>query len=307
LDSVKQWRKKALLLPFDTRQNFERDAVIAFLVINRIDLLPELAIRSVLANCNNRIVVGYVRESDVEGLPKDSRVEYLQIPLSNDLGSPNSFGSYLPFSQQEFFVLVAYKWILLKMLFEGGASMVIYSDLDVIWFEDVAELLTRAHESFPNVKVMVQSATIDPSNPKLCMGLISLTRSPQVLDLLEDCFKNHKDRALSGEMIGDDDVITDYYRQEGNQSWIKELPQSRFPVGMLLNTVKKVTLFPGLTSPSPSIFHANYVIGLSNKLLLLSIARSLQKGKWFFPRLSFEQKLLYLSKYLKDKWRRLKK
>jgi hypothetical protein len=59
------------------------------------------------------------------------------------------------------------------------------------------------------------------------------------------------------------------YRELNFPSWIKELPQATFPVGSMVNLYSKKNLFPGLKGPSSYIFHANYVVGINNKILLL--------------------------------------
>jgi hypothetical protein len=279
------------------------NAIIAFLVINKMGKLPELAINSVLKNSNNRIAVGYIRDSDIENLPTHPRMEFIKIPISLNFKDIDFTNQYLPFSKQEFFILVTYKWVLFKMLLERGDSHIIYSDSDVLWFSDVASSLEAAHKSLPGVKVLIQSATVDPGVPQLCMGLISMIDSEEVRGLIDTCFLNHQSRAGAGEMVGDDDVITDYYHSNYQGTWIRELPQSTYPVGMLLNTVKRSSPFPGLTSPRPALFHANYVVGLSNKLLLLSIANSLQSEKSYFLDLRMKQKAVFALKCLKQ-WRR---
>jgi hypothetical protein len=66
-------------------------------------------------------------------------------------------------------------------------------------------------------------------------------------------------------------VVTLINRELGFPVWITELPQTTFPVGRMLKLYKKNSVMPGLSSPIPFIFHANYVVGLQNKRLLLKL------------------------------------
>lgn len=246
---------------------------------------------NILEHTKKLIVVGYIDDEDIEGLPTGQRILYLRIPTKNIDFNFSGTKDYLPFDRQMFFVLVAYKWELFRLLFECGVSQVIYSDLDVIWFADLSEFLAHAHRQIPGAKVFVQSATVDPSRPQLCMGLISMLNSPEVIKMISDCFGEHYSKAISGEKIGDDDVITDYYSRMHYPSWIRELPQSTFPVGMLVNLLHRTSGFPGLVSVRPLMFHANFVVGLKNKLLLLKIAGSLIDGRNRYSQLTAEQRL----------------
>ena len=280
--------------------DYKGTSVVAFLVINKIRDLPERAIKAVLDSCEDQIVIGYINIADISHLPKDRRITYLRIPTSIPESSKNSDGKYLPFSNQDFFVLVAYKWELFRLLFEAGVERIIYSDLDVIWFRNVSEILDKAHAANLNTKMFIQSATIDPSTPQLCMGLVSMIKSDEVLKMIRECFIEHLARATAGEMVGDDDIITIYFQNHSAQAWIKELPQSTFPVGMLINLVKRSSSFPGLSSPKPAIFHANYVVGLENKILLLSMANSMFCRKNVFSDLTIKQSIRLLSKKLRQ-------
>ncbi len=288
------------MLTEELKTEFKDKTVVTFLIINRIKELPERAIRAVLESCEDRIVIGYINSADISHLPRDKRITYLRIPTSIPESAKSSGGEYLPFSNQEFFILVAYKWELFRLLFEAGVSRIIYSDLDVIWFRNVSEILDKAYAANPVIKVFIQSATIDPSMPQLCMGLVSMIKSEEVLKMIHECFSEHLARATAGEMIGDDDIITSYFQNLSVQGWIKELPQSTFPVGMLINLVERTSSFPGLSSPNPAIFHANYVVGLDNKILLLRMAESMFHGKNFFLELTFRQNIRLVIKKIRQ-------
>jgi Nucleotide-diphospho-sugar transferase len=293
------------LLGRELESQLDGKSVVTFLIINKINDLPQAALSNILEKSDALVVVGYINDQDIEDLPRDQRLLFIKIPTSAVNLSSKSGDKYLPFSNQEFFILVSYKWELFRILFAAGVTRIIYSDLDVTWFTDVSQILDSAHARNPDVKLFIQSATTDPSNPQLCMGLVSMINCIEVSEMISQCFTEHHTRAMSGEMIGDDDVITNFYQNNLNSSWIRELPQSTFPVGMLLNLVNRSSRFPGLVSPKPAMFHANYVVGLDNKLLLLKLATSAMRGENAFLRLPVRHKIRLTGKAMRQLRRRL--
>lgn len=258
-----------------SQENLKSTPIVVYLVINRIKDMPRIAIESCLMHSNSNIVVGYLHESDLTDIPVSPRISFLKLDQIEKIGLNQVHGKYFAYDTFNFFALVAYKWLLFKKLFEQGVAHIIYCDLDVIWFSDVSKLLVEAHKQIPGNRVLIQSATTMASSPRLCMGLASFLNSSEVLKLIDNCFQIHVKEIESGNQIGDDDVISKYYKDNGYPIWIRELPQIAYPVGNMINAYKKKSIFPGLNPPEPAIFHANYTIGENNKILLLKIARSM--------------------------------
>ena len=245
------------------------ESVACFLLINKIDVLPHLSVRSCLENTSLQIVVGYINESDLADLPISDRIR--KVRLSTEiLEKPLDLGQYFDFSNPSFFQLVVLKWELFDLLFKEGVQHLIYSDLDVLWFDGLQNDLVSFHKTRSNVKFLIQSATQEVAFPRLCMGLVSMVRSEEVSQLIQNCRKNHVEGLRKNPFLGDDDVVSNYYVQTGYPNWILELPQSTFPVGNLANLFLKFDFFPGLKPPKPRMFHANYVVGNRNKVLLAS-------------------------------------
>jgi len=249
--------------------------IVVYLLINRINEMPRMSIQSCLDNSTSKIVIGYLNESDLIDIPVDPRVSILKLETLSNLSANGSESKYKAFDSLDFFILVTYKWLLFKQLFSDGVQHLIYSDLDVLWFDDVSQVLVQTHREFTSSKLLIQSVTTTPSKPSLCMGLVSIINSPETQNLIDYCYKEHIREVQSGNKIGDDDVISAFYTSHGYPDWIRELPQVTFPVGMLLNTYVRNSLFPGLCSVKPYIFHANYVVGEKNKILLLKLANKL--------------------------------
>jgi hypothetical protein len=274
------------------------EPIVAFLVVNKIKELPNLSIQSALANTSASIVVGYFSDEDIVDIQPHPRLYRLKLNNDED-SSQNTNTVYSDFGKLEFFYLVTFKWILLQKLFGLGFKILIYSDLDIAWFKDAVAEITLLFNDLPNVHVAIQSATLIPSQPRLCMGFAAFRRSEEVDELIRVCHLNHLSAVKNSQMIGDDDVVTTYYTSDPKPNWILELPQVSFPVGILMNAFVRNRTIPGLNLPLPFIFHANYVVGERNKRLLMQYAmhRIFLESK--FATFSLEMRIFLLLKRLR--------
>jgi hypothetical protein len=246
-------------------------SVVCLLVINYIETLPNVAIGSVVENSDCLIVVGYLDEADIRDLKYQENVYFYRLDplLSGHQG--NSGRLYQDFSTDQFFELVKLKWQLLQVLIRSNFDHIIYTDLDVVWKTDLAAEMYQAHQLRPEVKIYIQSFTEEPSNPRLCMGFISFISTAKVADFLTSAQLAHNTISREVKHFGDDDAITHVFKDQNFPCFVQELPQSTFPVGSLLNLYSRKQAFPGLYTPQPKLFHANYVIGLENKVVLLRL------------------------------------
>jgi hypothetical protein len=241
-------------------------------MINNIKEMPEISIGSCLENSESKIYIGYIDDRHLENLPKNDRIVPLKLEITNLHFQIHPESTYTSFDKLNFYDLVTLKWVLFTEIFRLGYGSLIYSDLDVIWYSNVEENFKKFFENRLDVDVLIQDQSLDVNLPKLCMGLVSLRRTPRVEALIQRCFLEHKSRVANGELIGDDDVATDFYVSEKFPGWIYRLPQISYPVGMNFNAYLRNSKFPGLKPPRPLIFHANYVIGETNKRLLMRLA-----------------------------------
>jgi hypothetical protein len=244
---------------------------ICLLIVNRIEVLPQLAVESIFSCSPFPVVVGYVHESDLEQIPSRPNLYFFKLSAEQANVQAESGLDYQDFSTDNFFELVKLKWILFRKLMEANFEHIIYSDLDVVWQEDLAAEMYTAHSERPGVHIFVQSFTSEPSTPRLCMGFISFKNSDTVADFFKLAELNHKVFSSGDKHFGDDDAITMTYKDQGYPSLLEELPQSTFPVGSMLDLYTKKKAFPGLSTPIAKLFHANYVVGLENKLILLQL------------------------------------
>ena len=255
----------------DTQFSNLSEPIVVFLVVNKIKDLPNLAIGSCLKNSTSKVVIGYVSELDLLGIEPNPRLYKHKINMENSTINYGT-GSYSEFGKLDFFYLVTFKWLLFRELFDLGFELIIYSDLDVAWFGDATTEINSLFQKNANLDLAIQSATMAPTDSRLCMGFVAMRSSTRTEKLITVCHQNHLKSVLGGKMVGDDDVITEYYVENEKPAWILELPQVSFPIGILMNAFIRDSAIPGLNLPVPFIFHANYVVGERNKRLLMRLA-----------------------------------
>lgn len=254
-------------------------SVVSLLIVNDMGSLPEIAINSILAKSEDDIAIGYVNDGDILGLPKNPRIEYLKLDESElDL---NVDSTYQDFNADFFYSIVQLKWALLERLLERDYGYVVYNDSDVVWVNNPLPSLLGGFKLNPEVFLYVQSFTESIDNPRLCMGFAAFRNSQKSLEFIRECKQLHKNLFLTNKRIGDDDVVTEMFGTGAYRSKIVELPQSTFPVGRNLNLYTNKEYFPGLLGPKPYIFHANFVIGLTNKILLMNRFLEITHSEYF--------------------------
>lgn len=271
--------------------------VVCFLVINKIEFLPEIAISSLRSVADCQVYIGFIDDEDIQNIPKISDVVFVKL-------SPGKLAErtskYQDFTMKEFYSLVQYKWILLeKVLILSGASHVIYVDLDVLWIRDPIPSIENLFEN-SNYLVAIQDFTKDISSPNLCMGFVAFKNSPQTFKMLEEASLLHSRMLKVNDKVGDDDVITKMYDLSTWKEFIYLLPQATFPVGNLANLYSKKNLYPGLSFIKPYIFHTNYVIGNRRKVEFM-----LLMANTFGVKVEL-QRILVLKFFVKIKLKRLK-
>lgn len=247
-----------------------KKSAVGFLVINRNLDLPKLSIQSALDCTAAEIFIGYTNENDIKDLPKSERISYLildpKIVHLESHGQP-----YSDFANVDFYKIVQLKWQLLEKLMSLNFNYIFYSDFDVTWINNPIKDLESAFESNAGLHMLIQSFTSNPSTVRLCMGFVAFRKSSIASEFIVRARVSHAEKYKTNPFIGDDDVVTQLFNELGQPPWIRELPQSTFPVGSLLNLYSEKNVFPGLSAPKPYIFHSNYVVGLNNKRILTSI------------------------------------
>jgi hypothetical protein len=252
-------------------QNVSSTTAVCFLLIGQLGELPKIAIKSALERTSAPIYVGVLDDRDSLNLPQSHRIKYIKLNLIEGDKSSGADVEYQDFSTDSFYQIVQYKWQLLLKLMELDYEYIIYSDTDVYWNLNPLPIIEQVFLDRPSVQVQIQSFTDDPSDPKLCMGFVAFRVSSKNKDFLRECAEKHHFESSVRKRVGDDDIVTQKFAEDGFPSTILELPQTTFPVGRMLKLYRSKSVMPGLGSPEPYIFHANYVVGLTNKLILIKL------------------------------------
>lgn len=247
------------------------NTAICFLLIGQIQELPKIAIQSALDRTSAPIYIGMLDELDCVDVPKSERIHFLQLNLMSGDETSKSSVHYQDFSKDNFYQIVQYKWQLLLRLMNLKYKYILYSDTDVYWNVNPLPAIEKVFESRPTTEIQIQSFTDDPSDPKLCMGFVAFKVSQSNINFIRECASRHTEAFLTNRRIGDDDIVTLMNIEKGYPLTILELPQSTFPVGRMLKLYKSSSIMPGMSSPIPYIFHANYVVGLTNKRILIKL------------------------------------
>jgi len=273
--------------------------LVCYLVVGKLRDMPRMAIESFLRVTKSRALVGYLNESDLPDIPFGDRVSTLQLDVNSIPGLQDVRGEsseYFDFSEVGFYRIVQLKWQLLLSSLEMNFEFVIYCDTDVLWLKNPLVTLANTFDARKNVSIQIQNFTQSGSEPKLCMGFVAFRKCEETLVFIEECRDLHMLKMNGDSKVGDDDIVTELYLSKGQPSYLYELPQFYFPVGMQLNAYSKRNLFPGLSSPVPYIYHANYVVGLNNKRLLMRLFLNLHKVKLNKSKLGVGWKVILLLK-----------
>ena len=273
---------------------------ICALLVNRIPVMPNIALGSILAATDQPVHLGFVNLSDVEEFRNHPRV--ILVDLSEDyvkLDLGRNETNYTGWADDDFFRIVQLKWSLLKRVLGMGFDFVIYSDLDVIWQLDAFREVSRCFSARPGVSIQIQSFTRSPDEPKLCMGFVVFRNDVNSRNFIDESAKRHTRELQNNSRVGDDDIATLLYMEREFPTWIYELPQTTFPVGVSLNLFRGKPVFPGLIAQEPFIYHANFVVGLSNKILLMKLFLEKEQRRLLGAKFTIGEKVLLESKRFK--------
>jgi hypothetical protein len=133
-------------------------------------------------------------------------------------------------------------------------------------------VINEAFRNFAEIDIQIQTYSSSPERERLCMGFVAFRNSINLSKDLNNLRDLHSRQIRKNPMVGDDDIISQYYHfDSGFRARVLTLPQSTFPTGNLINVFSRKNVFPGLIPYTPYIFHANFVVGLKKKILLMKI------------------------------------
>lgn len=249
---------------------------ICLLIVNRVDHLPRFVISKIREKSDRKIFVGYLSDDHVSQIRDVNNIEFIDLTIhAQNLGIQlKESEEYLAFDEADFFNLVRLKWSLLSEILQSY-EILIYTDLDVLWLDDVTIKVEEFFELNPEVSLLVQDASQDFPRTSLCMGFAAFKKNFFTDKLIAECSILHTNAILRGVRYGDDNAISDFYESTIDKWRIAKLPQTLYPIGKFSNLALPFSLMRGLEASPPKIFHANYVVGLDKKMRLLKLVERL--------------------------------
>jgi hypothetical protein len=158
----------------------ETTTSVCLLIINRIPRLPEIAIKSILANFQGRLYIGYLDYADVKDLD-DLSDQIICVNLFKEaekLGITSHISGYRDYLEEDFFKLVQLKWSLFEALLQDDTNRyLIYSDVDVVWMKSAAQEIVQGFDANPNCHLFVQDVSRQVAKTDLCMGFVGIRNS----------------------------------------------------------------------------------------------------------------------------------
>ena len=243
---------------------------ICFLNINEMGEMAQTSIQSALDATDCPIFIGTDIDVEVMGniFPSNPRIHYVRLKIGDDLSNTDT-RLYQDFNSDLFYQIVIYKWQLINRMLEMDYDYVIYSDTDVYWNSNPVSDLLLAFKRDESKEILIQDATLLAGEIRLCMGFVAIRNSNESVTLVSKANALHAEMSKSRDRVGDDDVISEMYRETEVHRTIGRLPQISYPVGVFLNLYTSKDSFPGMRAPEPFIYHANFTIGLGRKYFLM--------------------------------------
>jgi hypothetical protein len=279
---------------------------VCVLLVNRIPVMPKISIGSILATSEQPVYLGFVNPSDVEEFKDNPKI--ILVDLSEEYRELDLFldeKSYTGWTNDDFFRIVQLKWSLLNRVLQMDFEFVIYSDLDVIWQLDAYLEVSRSFMARPDISIQIQSFTRNLDDPRLCMGFVAFRNDLNSRNFIQQSSTRHRQELQVDSRVGDDDIATLLYLELEFPTWVHELPQTTFPVGVSLNLFRGKPVFPGLISQEPFIYHANFVVGLRNKILLMKVFLKKEQRQFLRANFTILEMVVLCSKrfrYFVRKW-----
>jgi hypothetical protein len=275
--------------------------LVCVLIVGNSEPMSSIVLKSIRENSSAPILIGFIKLSDVSNLAVPEDTIFYDLSAELELADK----AYRAFNDPIFFQIVRLKWDLISYAMTLGYESVIYTDLDVIWLRNATESIERTFTTFFNPKVLIQSFTRGTELPCLCMGFMALKVEQQTQEFIDLCRTTHRDLAQTNSMLGDDDVVSQVFRDMDYPGWIRELPQSTFPTGNIYPLYIRHFRFRKMERVRPYVLHLNYVVGIESKLLLLIYLKYLTTIK--LDHISSKTQLKIFARVLKKKALSVKK
>ena len=208
-----------------------------------------------------------------------AEAEPLRVLTGDDAyKDPEVYTEYATPSFNEFMLL---RTIALRELTERHDS-ILSVDLDIAWFRDPTRYIRKVLEIYPWTS---QTEAVDLFPPRFCAGFFAFRNCKFSRELLDEVIRRTRADGIAKD---DQEYLADILMNEPERMRaIFPLPEALFPNGLLTQAVlrRKEPQPVALTGRfDPFIYHANFTIGLENKMIVLE-----QAGAFDGPQLRREQ------------------
>jgi hypothetical protein len=183
-------------------------------------------------------------------------IEFIKSSNSLDISNYSNYGT------QGFNYITSIKWDVILKTLDKHYETVVYADCDLVFIADFSDYIKSSSHIFA---CGIQSESSPSFPPNYCTGFMYFTRG--AADFLK---KLSTVNVAYAHKYNDQDVFNMIIKE--NPHVVKDLlalPEALFQNGLLYQTHSGAK-FPELVGElRPYLFHANYVIGVENKINLL--------------------------------------
>lgn len=250
--------------------------VIVFSVGESQELLANALASMIASGIDTKQVFVACFNSDVgrDGVTSSSGVNFIRL---DDYADRSEFDlEYSIYGSEIFSRLIELRFrIVIDFLKKG--KKVIYADLDVAWIRSPTDYLDRVLEHYDYAS---QIESIGAFPPTFCTGFFCARPSRRSLDIVEAHEAEFlEERESNPRVTMQPSLVRLIERRPHFLKSMFPLPESLFPTGLLYRNFDKGEPFEGIVNTAkPFIFHANWVLGVEEKIRLLKRA-----GVWSGP------------------------
>jgi hypothetical protein len=274
-------------MDFPQDENCESTRVFAILIFGNLGLSARLSYKSILQNHKNGICVAsdkaganWIRLNTPIERTRDICFHAIPEHFLLELGLDSlEFDTYSNFGKERFIKLTSFKWYLLLDILKKHREVdfVVFSDLDVIWFEFPSQDPFHLKANQSCVSLIQDDTPRGATEYHFCTGIMFWKSSPKSIEILTNLFETQISSNLIGRLVPDEPILNQYWRQLGDKSIFKILDLTKFVIG---NRFFHLFFSKRYKSSKQTAFHANYVVGEKRKFRRLRALEIYQQGKW---------------------------
>jgi len=169
--------------------------------------------------------------------------------------------------------------IIIRAVEENDGDIFIYSDVDIIFFKKISyDLRKRMWDK----DILFQSEFYYKHKHNHCTGFFVCKSNKRTLILWKTCRERLQESILRGDDLNDQDIVNRVLNE-----WILKIEKGFLPLDLYNNPRKFVSnpYHPPLPPKSIFMYHANHILWVRNKLILLQKIKDIIEsgdGIWWY-------------------------